>query len=145
MSDINTLLNETTRPTVVRELTELAEKTLSNQSGLTGMAIKSAAAAAKKANPDAISKSTDRVLPEILKELSPYWDAYNSENSAGFGNYLASRDTEVLDSVLRLGDTFSEKAPGAVQKIYSSVRGKVGNIVGPALPELGDIIERHAN
>ncbi|MBA4505219.1 DUF6918 family protein, partial [Corynebacterium sanguinis] len=85
MSDLRKLLDDTTRPTVVNELTDLANRTIDSQSGLTGMAIKSAAAGIKKANADAISKGVDRALPSIIESLTPYWNDYTPENSAGFG------------------------------------------------------------
>ncbi|WP_342318754.1 DUF6918 family protein [Corynebacterium mayonis] len=144
MTDLNALLNATTRPTVVSELTDLVERTIANQSGLTGMAIKSAVGVAKKADADAISKAVNTALPSIVEELSSFWQDYDPENSAGFGNYLASREKEVTEKALFLGDKNSAKAPAAIQKLYSSLRGKVGKIIAPALPELGGIIERNA-
>ena len=142
MSDLSALLTETTRPTVVRDLAELVDTTASSQSGLTGMAIKSALGAVRKAQPDAVAKGIDRFLPEIVRELTPYWEAYSPEQSAGFGNYLASREEDVTSSILKLGDAFADRGP--VQKVYRSLRGKASSIVAPALPQLGDIVERHA-
>ncbi|WP_288832401.1 DUF6918 family protein [uncultured Corynebacterium sp.] len=144
MSDLSALLTETTRPTVVRELAELVDTTASSQSGLTGMAIKSALGAVRKAQPDAVAKGIDRFLAEIVRELTPYWEAYSPEQSAGFGNYLASREEDVTSSILKLGDAFVDRGPAPVQKVYRSLRGKASSIVAPALPQLGDIVERHA-
>lgn len=144
MSDLTKLLDDTTRPTVINDLADLANRTIESQSGLTGMAIKSAVAGIKKANADAISKSVDRALPSIIESLTPYWNEYNPETSAGFGNYLASREEDVTRDVLSLGDRFAQQGPAAVQKVYSSLRGKAGKIIAPVLPEFGEIIERHA-
>ncbi|WP_235840656.1 DUF6918 family protein [Corynebacterium liangguodongii] len=144
MSELSTLLGETVRPLAVNDLTDLARRTIESQSGLTGMALKSALGAATKANPEAVSKGIDSALPEIVKTLSPYWNDYDPQNSAGFGNYLASRQSEVVSSVLALGDKFAERAPGPARGVYSSLRGKAEKILAPVLPELGDILERHA-
>ena len=38
----------------------------------------------------------------------------------------------------------ADKAPAAVGKVYSSMRGKIAGIVTPALPELGEVLEEHA-
>ena len=145
MTDLNSLLEGPVREQAVNELVALVDKTAANLSGLTGMAVKSALGAAKKADADALSKGVDQLLPSIVKELNPHWSAFKggaSENS--FGAYLAAHEDEVADSVLKVGDAFADKAPGPVGKVYSSMRGKVAGIVAPALPELGQIVEKHA-
>lgn len=145
MTDLNTLLEGPARAQAVNDLVALVDKTTANLSGLTGMAVKSALGAAKKADADAVSKGVDRVLPSILKELNPHWAAYKGDASQNsFGAYLAAHEDEVADSVLKVGDTFADKAPAAVSKVYSSMRGKISGIVAPALPEFGEILEKHA-
>lgn len=144
MTNLNALLEGDTRQTVVAELAELIDKTVSNQSGLTGMALKSAVAAGKKADADAIPKGVNRVLPQIAEELAPFWSGYEASDTQGFGSYLVSREGEVVEAMLGAADKATSDMPSAMQKAYSTLRGKAGKIVSPALPELGDIIERHA-
>ncbi|WP_301925328.1 DUF6918 family protein [Corynebacterium glaucum] len=144
MTNLNALLEGDTRQTVVAELAELIDKTVSNQSGLTGMALKSAVAAGKKADADAIPKGVNRLLPQITEELAPFWSGYESSDTQGFGSYLVSRENEVVEAMLGAADKATSDMPSAMQKAYSTLRGKAGKIVSPALPELGDIIERHA-
>ncbi|AQQ14017.1 hypothetical protein CGLAU_00045 [Corynebacterium glaucum] len=144
MTNLNALLEGDTRQTVVTELAELIDKTVSNQSGLTGMALKSAVAAGKKADADAIPKGVNRLLPQITEELAPFWSGYESSDTQGFGSYLVSRENEVVEAMLGAADKATSDMPSAMQKAYSTLRGKAGKIVSPALPELGDIIERHA-
>ena len=112
--------------------------------GLTGMALKSALAAGKKADSDVVSKGINAVLPQIVDELSPYWSAYQASDQQGFGEFLAGREDEVIKAMLDAGDKQVDSLPGPVQKVYSSLRGKATDIAGPALPELGDIVERFA-
>ena len=76
MTDLNSLLEGPVREKVVASLVALAEKTTDNLSGLTGMAVKSALAAAKKADADALTKGIQQVLPSIVKELNPHWATY---------------------------------------------------------------------
>lgn len=144
MTDLNALLAETTRPTVVAELSQLAESTIASQSGLTGMALKTGVAAVKKSNADAIPWGIERFLPELVSALTPYWEAYDPASSAGFGNYLASRGDDVVASLLEVGDRAAESGPASAGRVYTSLRGKAVKILAPVLPELGDIIERHA-
>ncbi|MCQ4619188.1 hypothetical protein KBX10_08885 [Corynebacterium sp. CCUG 59401] len=145
MSDLKAILNDPTRDAVVGDLTNLANETVSNQSGVTGMAIKGAVGAATRVDDDALRKGINQLLPNIVEELTPHWDKYQSgSDKESFGAYLAANEDEVTDSVLKIGDSFADRAPAAVGKVYSSLRGKVGKIVAPVLPEFGDIVERHA-
>lgn len=144
VTDLNSLLNAPTRTEVVADLTKLADTTIANQSGLTGMALKSAVGAAKKADADALTKGINQLMPSIVEELTPHWEAYEGSGTDSFGAHLADNEDSVTESVLKIGDNFADRAPGPVQKVYSSMRGKVGKIIAPALPEFGDIIERHA-
>lgn len=145
MSDLQKLLEETPRPAVTKDLAELTETTVSNQSGLTGMALKSALAAGKKADANAVSKGINKVLPMLVERVEPYWANYQGEGSAsGFGGYLAAHQDEVVDDIVKTADASVDSLPGAVKKVYTSLRSKASKIVAPALPGLGEIIERHA-
>lgn len=143
MTDLKRLLKDPTRGHVTDELVALAQKTIDNQSGLTGMALKSAVAAAKKVDNNAVHTGVDQLLPNVIEELEPYWSEYEGSGADSFGGYLADNEERVTDSVLRIGDSFTDRAPAPAQKIYSSMRGKLGKIVAPSLPEFGEIIERH--
>lgn len=144
VTDLSKLLTDPTRQAVVADLAELADTTVSNQSGLTGMALKSAVAAGKRADADAIHKGINQLLPRMVEELKPYYAAYENSGDNDFGAYLASREDEVVQSFLTVGDDFAQKAPAPIQKVYSSLRGKAGKIVAPALPGFGRIVEKHA-
>lgn len=144
MTDLKLLLKDPARGHVTDELVALAEQTIDNQSGLTGMALKSALAAAKKVDDNAVRTGVDQLLPNVIEELEPYWSEYKGSGANSFGDYLADNEEKVTDSVLKIGDSFSGRAPAPAQKVYSSMRGKIGGIIAPALPEFGAIIERHA-
>lgn len=143
MTDLKRLLKDPTRGHVTDELVALAQKTIDNQSGLTGMALKSAVAAAKKVDNNAVHTGVDQLLPNVIEELEPYWSEYKGSGADSFGGYLADNEEKVTDSVMKIGDSFSGRAPAPAQKVYSSMRGKIGGIIAPALPEFGAIIERH--
>ena len=71
-------------------------------------------------------------------------DTNNVAAPNSFGDYLSSREDDVVKALLDAGDKAVNSAPGAIQKVYSSMRGKAGKIVSPALPELGAIVEKYA-
>lgn len=143
MTDLKNLLNDPTRDQLAADLTQLVDTTLSSQSGLIGMMLKPAIAAAKKADPDAIAKGVNQFLPQIVGELQPYYDAYENDNAATFGAYLSTHEKDVVEKILATADQYKDQMPGPAQKAYSGFRGKAAGIIGPVLPELGEIIERH--
>lgn len=146
VTDLSSLLEQPTRGAVVADLTELVDATVANQSGLTGMALKSAVAAGKRSDADAISKGIDQMLPHLRTAIEPYWTDYQSNSGSGdFGAYLADHEDDVVASILSVGDSFTVKAPAPIQAAYSSLRGRAGKIVGPALGDAGRIVEKHAS
>lgn len=144
MTDLNNLLTEANRANVVADIARLVDNVVANQSGLTGMALKSAVAAGKKADADAIPKGVNRFLPQIVSELEPLFQDYLSVGAGSFGAFLGTRESDVVEKILAAADGATGEMPSAVQKVYSTLRGKAGKIISPALPELGDIIERYA-
>lgn len=143
MTDLSNLLSPANRSQVVQELTRLVDTTVSRQSGLTGMALKSAVAAGKKADPDAIPNGINQALPQLVSELQPYFDRYEGGNAANFGAFLASRGGEVVEKILAAVDASTDQMPGPAKAAYSTLRGKAAGVIEPALPEFGKIIERH--
>lgn len=144
MTDLSQLLDAAKRPQVVQEITTLVDDTVARQSGLTGMALKSAVAAGKKADADAISKGVNKFLPQIVDELNPHWSDYKNSGEQDFGQFLAGREDDVVKAMLDAGDKQADSMPGAIKKVYSTLRGKAAKIVGPSLPQLGEIVERFA-
>ncbi|MDK6492708.1 MULTISPECIES: DUF6918 family protein [Corynebacterium] len=144
MSDLSKLLDASTRSKLVEDLTQLTETTVANQSGLTGMALKSAIAAGKKADADAVSKGLNKFLPDLVESLNPHWNAFKASGQQDFGGFLAANEDSVIDSVLKAGDTAIESMPSALKKVYSTLRGKAKKIVSPALPDLGRVVEKYA-
>lgn len=145
MSELSALLNEQKRPQVVADLDTVVDETVSNASGLVGMALKGGVGAANKVDSDFINKGINRILPDLLGELQPHWNAYRDSDSADFGSYLAAHEDEVTNGLLKLADDNVSNAPAALEKIYNGLRNKAANIVGPALPQVGNVIEKHAS
>ncbi|MHA2787549.1 DUF6918 family protein [Corynebacterium sp. S7] len=148
MPELSALLNEEKRPHVVTDLAQVAENAIAAQSGVIGVTLKGGVSAAKKIDSDLMEKIVNRVLPDLLGELQPYWTAYEANSGAdsgasSFGAYLAQNDEKVVDSFLSVADRNAEKAPNVLGKVYNTLRGKASKIVAPALPEFGDAIEKN--
>ncbi|MDY3127767.1 MAG: hypothetical protein SOW59_06510 [Corynebacterium sp.] len=141
MASLSSLLASDKRPAVVADLANLVDTTISAQSGISGMAMKGALAAAAKVNPHCVSKGIDRLLPDILGDLEPQWQKFQDSPDSDFGAYLASSAIEVTDIILRRTDALAQSLNvAAISKTYSSLRGKAEKIVAARIPELGRIL-----
>ena len=72
MSNLSQLLESGTRPQVVEDLTNFAEKSIAEQSGIAGVALKGAVATAKKVKSDVVAKAVNALLPDVLNEMEPH-------------------------------------------------------------------------
>ncbi|WKD58446.1 DUF6918 family protein [Corynebacterium caspium] len=148
--DLSSLLDAAHRPGVVSDLTSLAERTISEQSGMTGLAIKGAVGTAKRVENEIIPASINRFLPLILGALQPFATEATAAaetaatGTADFGAFLASNEDRVSEALLQIADANIENVRNpAVLKLFSSIRGKANRIISPALGELGSILQRH--
>ena len=73
MSNLSQLLEPETLSLVLKDLSQFVDKTVAEQSGISGMAIKGAVSAATKVSTDFISRGLNKILPDTLGDLEPYW------------------------------------------------------------------------
>ena len=146
MTDLKSTLTGANRDAVVSDMAAFVESSVSGLSGFTGMAIKGAVGAARKADQNVISKGVNRLLPEFCDALDPHWRNYRESGAhADFGAYLEEHHTEVTDSILAVADRNADGIDQpTVTKVYSSVRGKLTGIIDDHLSGLGAVIEKHA-
>ncbi|MDR7330610.1 DUF6918 family protein [Corynebacterium guangdongense] len=144
MTDLSQLLVGESRSAVVADLAAFVEHTVSEQSGITGMALKGGVGAAKKVKASIVPSGINRMLPEMLGEMQPYWEQFLASGQEDFGQYLNPKAGEVSDAILRVADKHAEtiNVP-ALQKVYQSLRGRAGKIMSPHVPELARILQRH--
>ena len=144
MTDFSQLLTTGKREAVVADLAAFADATVAKQSGITGTAIKAAVAAARKVDANIVSKGVNRMLPDVLGDLQPHWQAYQDEGATAFGAFLAGRSAQVVDSLMAIADRNAESITVApLAKAYNGLRGKAAKVIEPEVPELGRILQKH--
>ncbi|MGP6174233.1 DUF6918 family protein [Corynebacterium sp. A21] len=151
MSNLSSSLTGANREAVVKDLAEFTERTISEQSGVTGIAVKGAYAGVQKIRPDVLTKALDRFLPDLAESLQPHWDDYTtagggqSGTTGTFGVFLENRRDDVADSLLTSADRNADKLDnGALVKAYRAVRGRGEKILAKNVAGLGTVIEKHA-
>ena len=144
MTHLSELMWGPQRTAVVSDCGELVEGVVAKQSGITGMALKGAVAAAKKVDAAIITKALDRVLPDVLDALDPHWQDFASNPEQDFGSFLEPRSAEVSDSIMSVADKHAEQINSrALSKPYNSLRGKASKFLTPAVPDFGRVLQKH--
>ncbi|QGU03304.1 DUF6918 family protein [Corynebacterium comes] len=144
MTDLSQLLTDDKRADVVAELAAFADATVAKQSGISGTAIKAAVAAARKIDGAIVAKGINRMLPDILGDLQPHWQAFRGDAEQDFGAFLAGREDLVVDSLMAVADRNAEQITVApLAKAYNALRGKGAKIIGPEIPGFGRILQKH--
>ena len=144
MGHLSELMSGPQRTAVISDCGELVEGVVAKQSGITGMALKGAVAAAKKVDPAIITKALGRVLPDILDALDPRWQDFAESGKDDFGAFLEPHQEEVSDEIMNIADKHVEKVnSAALRKPYNSLHGKATKILNPEVPAFGRVVQKH--
>ena len=85
------------------------------------------------------------MLPHMVDKLEPYWADFSTSGGAEFGDYLGKRGEEVSEALLSLTDAMAaSSARPTIIKAYRAVRGGAAKHIQAALPQVGDLVQRHA-
>ena len=144
MAHLSELMSGPQRTAVINDCGELVEGVVAKQSGITGMALKGAVAAAKKVDRAIITKALGRVLPDVLDALDPHWQEFSETSKQDFGSFLEPRSTQVSDSIMSVADKHAKQINSpALSKPYNSLRGKASKFLTPAVPDFGRVLQKH--
>ena len=146
MSNLSQLLEPQVRPALIKELSAFIQQTVSEQSGISGMAIKGAVSTATRVNADIIPKGINHILPDMLGDLEPRWAEFEKAGATDFGAFLDKDSAQVADAVMSTADRHAERINVTpLAKAYKSLRNKGAKIVEGKVPELGRILQNHMN
>lgn len=145
MTSLKELLLDTNFDAAVSDMAAFISRTVDKQSGLSGMALKGALAAATKVDSDIVAKGSRRLLPEFADSLEPLWQEYKAGAGTDFGAHLAANSERSLDALLSVADRNAENinVPG-LDKVYKGVRGKAAKVIEQELPAIGALVEKNA-
>lgn len=142
MSELRELLEK--RELVAQDLAALIDSAVASQSGLSGIALKTAVSGAKKVRPDLIQNFANRALPSLLDLLQPHWANYQAQENVDFGRYLEEHNEQVSAELLEFADKHADKIDvKPLAKAYSTIRSKADKLLAPHYAELGALLERH--
>ena len=139
------LLGPDTRPQVIADCYELIQQEISEKSGVSGTAVKLAYKTVNTFMPGHIRNMVEKLLPDMVDQLEPFWADFSSSGSSGFGDYLAKRGGEVAQALLSVTDAKAgSSSRPTIVKAYGSVRGSAVKHIEAALPRVGDMVLKYA-
>jgi hypothetical protein len=140
------LLSPDSEPKVISDCFTLIEQELADQSGVSAAAVKLAYKSVNTFFPGHVRTMVERLLPEMVEQLQPYWAECNASGTAKFGDYLVERGGEVSEALLSVTDRHAELSDKPViVKAYRGVRGAGARHIQAALPRVGDLVLKYAS
>jgi hypothetical protein len=139
------LLTPEIQPQVVADCLELIEQEVSDKSGIAGTAVKLAYKTVTAFAPGYLRDTVESLLPELVKNLEPFWADFCTSGSSEFGDYLVKRAGEVSEALLSVTDAQAEASQRpTIVKAYRTVRGGAAKQIEAALPRVGDLVLKYA-
>jgi len=141
-----TLLAPQTQPKVVADCFLLIDQEVSEMPGISGTAVKLAYKTVNAFMPGHVRSMVEKLLPEMVGKLEPYWTDFNASGGAAFGDYLAKRGEEVSQDLLSVTDARAAASDRpTVIKAYGTVRGGAAKHIQASLPRVGDLVHKYAS
>ena len=139
------LLGPDTRPKVISDCYELIQQEISEKSGISGTAVKLAYKTVNTFMPGHVRTMVEKLLPEMVDQLEPFWADFSSSGGSEFGDYLAKRGGEVAQALLSVTDARAAASDRpTIVKAYGSVRSSAAKHIEIALPRVGDLVMKYA-
>ena len=139
------LLAPDVRPQVVADCNALIEHEVSEKSGMSGTGLKVAYKTATTFAPGHVRHILETLLPKMADNLQPFWADFNASGGADFADYLTKRGDEVAEAMLAVTDArAAASGRPVIVKAYRSVRGGAAKHIQAALPQVGELVRKHA-
>ncbi|MEM1290004.1 MAG: hypothetical protein AAGH67_00820 [Cyanobacteria bacterium P01_H01_bin.162] len=131
-----------TKASMVDDCTHLIDEQVANKRGMSGMALKTAYRVIKGVGPTYLRGAIGRVLPEALRALEPMW--YEGLGSGDPVQYLRQNPSRTAEILLSVTDQRIQNSSGAVVGVYKKLRKSIKSDVEEAVPDLANILGKHA-
>jgi hypothetical protein len=139
------LLTPENQPHVVGDCLMPIDQEVSGKSGVSGTAVKLAYKTANTFASGYLRGMVEKLVPEMVGELEPYWADFAASGAGDFGDYLVKHDEEVSEALLSVTDAHAGTSTRpTILKAYRAVRGGASKHVTAALPNLGALIQKYA-
>ncbi|RZM78625.1 DUF6918 family protein [Leptolyngbya iicbica] len=126
---------------IVNDCDQLITTHVSQKSGVSGVALKTAHRIVKGIGPTYIPGAISRMLPSTLEVLDPLWqEAMTSGDPVA---YLEQHRSRTADLILSVTDHRIQYTSGPIIGVYNKLRKSVKGDIEAVVPELAGILHRH--
>lgn len=140
----DTLLDETTRPVLVRDCEQLIEEEVRDKKGVSGLAIKAGFKTVKAFKPGIIPDVVDVLLDEFVAALEPFYAEFEASPETDFARHCITHGDRIAEALLGITDRRAQKSKHrTLVKAYEKLRPQAHKQVVAAMPRLGRMLVRH--
>lgn len=133
------------RNALIDDALSVLDEEVSDKSGLSGVAVKTAFKLIKGVQPGFLRKVVDKLLDDFLEKTNPI---YQSAVAAGLspGAHVVKEKAALASALLSVTDRKAEQAESEmVRKTYAKLRPTAEKHVEAAAPRLAKLLDRHAS
>lgn len=142
LSDV--LADPNRRRRVVDDGVDVIKAEVSDKSGLSGIAIKTAFAMVSQVKPGFIGGALNHLMDDFATKIDPFWADCQATGADARG-YFVKNGTKVADALLQITDARARGASGPVRSAYDKLRPEGQKHVVAAMPRLAELVRKHAS
>ncbi len=132
------------RRRVVDDGVAVIEAEVSDKSGLSGIAIKTAFAMVSRIKPGFIGGALNHLMDDFAGKIDPFWSDCQAKG-ADARTYFVQNGPKVADALLQITDVRAKGASGPVRSAYDKLRPEGQKHVVAAMPRLAELVRKHAS
>jgi len=135
------LLNDhARRQALINDCVTLTETQVGQKTGLYGIAVKTAFATIQRLSPRVVYKAMDALIDDLAGCLEPFIEQKPSDIVSTF----TENTDAICEKLLEVSDNRVKNLDvDLVQSIYRKLRPKAHQHLSPAIPDIGQLVERH--
>ena len=127
---------------VVKDGARLVEQEVAGKRGLTGKVLRLGYRSVLKVEPRLVEKALGHLLPEFAPAVDPYYQ--KGKQSGNVKAYFSANASSIADAMLAVTDKRAEGAKNRMLlKAYRGLRPQAKKHTMEAVPQVGELIERH--
>lgn len=136
------LLTDANRPGLIADAEQVLAAEVSEKRGPSGIVVKAGFKTVSSVRPGFVKSMLNVLIPDFLDKLQPYWDDFTASGGDNFGSYLAGKQDEVANELLKVTDARAEKSTiKPLVGMYGKMRGTAAKHVAAALPRVGALVQ----
>ncbi|GAB3676264.1 DUF6918 family protein [Salinisphaera aquimarina] len=136
------LLAPETFPALTADACALVEKEIKKR----GMTMRTAYGVALKVKPDLVTRTVTELMPGFVAELEPCYAVFQNSGSIDLRAHFIANAETVADAMLSVADRRAQRIHSrAISSGYKRVRGRARREIIDTMPQIADVLARHAN